>query len=78
MESDDGGSTLGEIVFYPQINILHSLTEKVTDCMRKHNIKRASGSWSDYYLALDIAKKEIKTRNQYELKERIYQWVLPR
>lgn len=60
------------------ITPLQQLTEAVATCMRKHGIKRATGSTNDYRRALKIAQTEIKTSLGYELKERVYQWVLPK
>lgn len=57
---------------------LHQLTEQVAECMRRNGIKRGSGSWDDYYRAIDIAMQEINTKNEGAIRERIYRWILPR
>lgn len=57
---------------------LQKLTELVAECMRRNNIKRASGNTADYRRALHIARREVKTPFDSELKERVYQWVLPK
>jgi hypothetical protein len=46
--------------------------------MRKNNIKRGAGTFEEYYRAIEIAKREIKTNSEEELRERIYLWILPR
>lgn len=57
---------------------LQDLTEQVAACMRRHGIKRATGSDAAYALALHFAMMEIKTTLREELKIRVREWVLPR
>jgi hypothetical protein len=57
---------------------LNSLTEQVGACMRSNGIKRATGSWSDYWRALEIVKVKIKTQFPGELKEIVFNWVSPK
>jgi len=59
-------------------NPLHDLTEEVAACMRRNNVKRATGSKDEYERALRVAKAEIHTMFHDELECRIYQWVLPK
>ena len=54
------------------------LTAEFAACMRRNNVKRASGSWGEYERAKKIAFAEINTNLHGELLERIYQWVLPK
>lgn len=59
-------------------NPLHDLTEEFAACMRRNNVKRASGDKEEYERALKIAKAEIHTLLHDELECRAYQWVLPK
>lgn len=57
---------------------LQNLTEEFAMCMRRNNVKRASGRWDEYERAKKIALAEINTKFKNELLERAYLWVLPK
>ena len=53
-------------------------TNRFAECMRRNNIKRADGRWSEYERAIKIAVAELAVPENNDIKDRAYHWVLPR